>query len=1014
MIFKKITNRKLSKTAKRNIAKTAVMLGLVTALCTNLIGAKPIYAATQSDISKGKNINYNSQYSLTWSTSPAWNKTSMSTYENSGKPYLDVKEEGKTKYAYATCSFNPSDRKKDSNGNYTSYAHYTNAFYYQSLNMGKPTAYTSDPFTANKTNYGSRLLWLNYVTLTDKKEYKFTPVVANEGEEVQAVHIYTEYFDASGYFAGEIPEWVAPGKTTSIKTGQKITTSGVNASKNRTVKNVVFLLKDANSSTGIGAGNRPLGFEGNIKKKYDGTNLNDYDYVYICYAPHTYSFDLNGGVTSDNKTTLANISRYGVVDVTKQMVSHQNSLKRDGYTFAGWKVTTKNEGTVIGKDALVSFTSSQIETSAGTAKSIYNYLGSTVFSNQLFTNCTFTAQWVPNTYTVKYDSNGGTGSMEDSTATYNADFITKQNTFVKEGYKFTGWNESSDGTGTAWNLDSKGVFESGKPWKWTYMKNITLYAQWKDNKYTIHYDMNKADTKQYEDQTAIIDKSVTLREAPKREGYKFLGWQVYSGATESPYKENMSTVTDPLKRNVSVYKASGIVKNMRKTLGTVTLCAIWEHIDITDEKSRSSILEWEGEFVSDLDEYVTTAEKIRPFNTGSETPARGYYINTNKLPAVPYYRVASVNYEENKYIKINAYGIRRSINGGKYETVTVKDNFNAYGSNSVMVSVSDNNYVVLKNWVKLVDTWNDAHTSSANKLSDYIYDPERYSLIAGDKDVPTVTGNEKIDTAAGIDKSQYETYPVNISSKDALSGLDLNNSYIIITNTDNGVHAEIPVADFINDGFEDAIIKWQEIDIINKDSFAKDLFNGNFSVDYHIQDKVGNVYISDDPSGVFGLTAKLYDRENKPLDYVALKGVTFKIKIKTFGYADAVKISFPKEWYDNDVYPLCAYYGSLTTGYDETKLEEVKKDYMYIKTDNDKNGEWEQELVFVSPLNVKEGSAKIEIRALKGDLKVIDEANILIRDKESLQIKELRRGLEIVFDKKNILSTLKEHIVSVN
>ena len=101
-----------------------------------------------------------------------------------------------------------------------------------------------------------------------------------------------------------------------------------------------------------------------------------------------------------------------------------------------------------------------------------------------------------NSYTVSYNSNGGSGTMTNDTATYDSNFITKKNTFTKTGYTFNGWNEKADGTGTVWGLTTSGVYESGKTWKWTYTKNITLYAQWKANtntKYVVKHYKQKLD-----------------------------------------------------------------------------------------------------------------------------------------------------------------------------------------------------------------------------------------------------------------------------------------------------------------------------------------------------------------------------------------------------------------------------------------------------------------------------------------------------------------------------------------
>ena len=70
-----------------------------------------------------------------------------------------------------------------------------------------------------------------------------------------------------------------------------------------------------------------------------------------------------------------------------------------------------------------------------------------------------------NSYTVSYNSNGGSGTMTNDTATYDSNFITKKNTFTKTGYTFNGWNEKAAGTGTVWGLTTSGVYESGKTWK---------------------------------------------------------------------------------------------------------------------------------------------------------------------------------------------------------------------------------------------------------------------------------------------------------------------------------------------------------------------------------------------------------------------------------------------------------------------------------------------------------------------------------------------------------------------
>lgn len=67
--------------------------------------------------------------------------------------------------------------------------------------------------------------------------------------------------------------------------------------------------------------------------------------------------------------------------------------------------------------------------------------------------------------------------MADQTATYNANFVTRQNKYVRTGYTFNGW---TDTLGATWGLGSNGVYENGNgthPWVWTYTSGITLTAR---------------------------------------------------------------------------------------------------------------------------------------------------------------------------------------------------------------------------------------------------------------------------------------------------------------------------------------------------------------------------------------------------------------------------------------------------------------------------------------------------------------------------------------------------------
>ena len=215
---------------------------------------------------------------------------------------------------------------------------------------------------------------------------------------------------------------------------------------------------------------------------------------------YTVSFNANNtGITMPSAITKSYSYSGHYTDATNgtQMINENgyitSSFTKTSYTanatlYAHWKAKPSVTIPAISKTG---YTCSW-NTSADGKGTTYNAGDVTdkLNTQTLYATCT------ANTYTVTYNSNGGSGTMTNDTATYNINFITKKNTFAKTGYTFNGWNEKSDGTGTVWGLTTSGVYESGKSWKWTYTKNITLYAQWKANtntKYVVKHYKQKLD-----------------------------------------------------------------------------------------------------------------------------------------------------------------------------------------------------------------------------------------------------------------------------------------------------------------------------------------------------------------------------------------------------------------------------------------------------------------------------------------------------------------------------------------
>lgn len=112
---------------------------------------------------------------------------------------------------------------------------------------------------------------------------------------------------------------------------------------------------------------------------------------------------------------------------------------RTGYTFQGW--STSSGGSVV--------YASGANYTANAAAKLY-------------------AVWKANTYTVKYDANGGTGAPASQTKTYGVNLTLSSTKPTRTNYNFKGWGTSAGSTTVAYA--SGAVYSSNSA--------ITLYAIW--------------------------------------------------------------------------------------------------------------------------------------------------------------------------------------------------------------------------------------------------------------------------------------------------------------------------------------------------------------------------------------------------------------------------------------------------------------------------------------------------------------------------------------------------------
>lgn len=143
-------------------------------------------------------------------------------------------------------------------------------------------------------------------------------------------------------------------------------------------------------------------------------------------------------------------------------------------------------------------------------------------------------------FTVKYDSNGGSGSMKNQTVTYGKEQKLTKCAFEKENYFFGGWimtrnsYKTTSGKKTPYSktewLSSKDLYEyslyadNSKVSKTTNLGDITAKAFWIANEYTVNYDNNGGEGElpsrvvKYDEIFKIDTHNMT------KQGYIFAGW----------------------------------------------------------------------------------------------------------------------------------------------------------------------------------------------------------------------------------------------------------------------------------------------------------------------------------------------------------------------------------------------------------------------------------------------------------------------------------------------------------
>ena len=242
---------------------------------------------------------------------------------------------------------------------------------------------------------------------------------------------------------------------------------------------------------------------------------------------YTVTLHANGGTINNGNVTEYT---YGVG------ATLPTDVTRTGYTFKGWYYNENLTGspvTAIGDtetgnkeywakweinqytvtvkpengEADITITQdygTQIAAPADPTREGYTFIGwdTEIPTTMPAENMTITAKWKVNSYTITFDTAGGS-EIAPITQDYGT-AITAPAYPTREGYTFIGWDKAIPATMPA--------------------ENMTITAKWKVNSYTITFDT--AGGSEIAPITQEYGTHITAPADPTREGYTFIGWDM--------------------------------------------------------------------------------------------------------------------------------------------------------------------------------------------------------------------------------------------------------------------------------------------------------------------------------------------------------------------------------------------------------------------------------------------------------------------------------------------------------
>ena len=166
------------------------------------------------------------------------------------------------------------------------------------------------------------------------------------------------------------------------------------------------------------------------------------------------------------------------------------------------------------------------------------------------TNVKLYANWIANTYSIKYNANatGATGTMSNSSHTYDVSKALTANAFALHGYAFQGWATSETGS-VKYNNNANVVNLTT-----TNGGTVNLYAVWIQTIFTVRFDVQGGISRDVESIALTIDDVLPDITPPLRNGYTFGGYFTSTNGSGIQYYDTDGTcLISTVDQNVTLY-----------------------------------------------------------------------------------------------------------------------------------------------------------------------------------------------------------------------------------------------------------------------------------------------------------------------------------------------------------------------------------------------------------------------------------------------------------------------------